>query len=155
MPPEENQQPQATGCRQPSGSAEEGSIFITRAVVSKRKELAQNYSHIEICGDLAGRKDTIHEIFPMTNTDNSAEHYSFAPEEQFEALEKASRLNLDLAAVYHSHLASPARMSEEDLRLAYDTSIAYLIYSLSTGKLRAYRVGEGKTAAEVPMEVIP
>ena len=155
MPPKENQQPQTAGPKQPAGSPDGIPILITRAVVSRIKELAEKDSHIEICGYLAGQEDTIHEIFPMTNTDNSAEHYSFAPEEQFEALEKASRLNLDLAAVYHSHLASPAKMSEEDLRLAYDTSIAYLIYSLSTGKLRAYRVGEGKTAAEAPIEVIP
>ena len=154
MPRQDNHQRHETGLEKPAGVLDDGPILITRAVVGKIKELAEKDSHIEICGYLAGTENTIGEIFPMTNTDDSAEHYAFAPEEQFEALEKASRLNLDLSAVYHSHLSSPARMSAEDIRLAYDTSVTYFIYSLLTEKLRAYRVGEGKAVTEVSIEVV-
>ena len=152
---ENNQQRRETGRDKPAGLADEGPILITRAVVDRIKELAEKDSHIEICGYLAGTGGTIREIFPMTNADDSAEHYAFLPEEQFQALEKAAGLNLELSAVYHSHLASAARMSAEDIRLAYDTSISYLIYSLLTEKLRAYRVGQGQAVTEVPLEVIP
>ncbi len=34
-------------------------------------------------------------------------------------------------AVYHSHPETPARPSKEDIRLAYDSDIIYLIISLA------------------------
>ncbi len=89
----------------------------------------------------------------MTNADQSSEHYSFDPEEQFKVLREAQDLGLDLIAVYHTHPATPPRMSVEDIRLAYDTSIFYVIYSLQTDSLKAFRVNDDKEVTEVTVRI--
>jgi len=109
----------------------------------------------EACGYLAGRDGCGKLVIPMRNVDESPEHYSFDPADQFGAVKKAREAGLDLIAVYHSHPASPARMSAEDIRLAYDTSIFYLIYSLLTQELKAFRVDGEKEVTEVQAEIIP
>jgi proteasome lid subunit RPN8/RPN11 len=107
----------------------------------------------EACGYLAGIDDSALEIIPMTNADHSPEHFSFIPEEQFRAVKAARTKGLRLLAVYHSHPASPARLSEEDLRLANDPAIIYLIVSLATPDpvFKAFRV-ESRNVMEIPIQ---
>lgn len=130
-------------------------IRIPEAILAVIRKLAEEDPHIETCGYLAGIGEEVKEIFPMTNMDQSPEHFTFVPEEQFSVLDKAEKAGLDLIGVYHSHPASPARMSAEDIRLAYDTSIFYLIYSLLTQELKAFRVDGEKEVTEVQAEIIP
>ncbi|RKX78583.1 MAG: hypothetical protein DRP87_05890 [Spirochaetes bacterium] len=132
-------------------------IKIPAGIVERIKKQAMEEAPIEACGYLGGRGDVVREIFPMTNTDKSPEHFSFSPEEQFEVLNRAREMELELIAVYHSHPATPARMSEEDIRLAYDPDFIYLIYSLSDDKLKAFRVikeEERKQVLNIPIEEI-
>lgn len=105
---------------------------------------------IEACGYLAGNENIIKEIFKLTNVDNSNEHFAFAPQEQFEAYRKAREKGLKIIAVYHSHPYTPARMSEEDIRLAYDESLFYAIVSLAEKEpvLKFFKV-----ANNLPLEV--
>lgn len=130
-------------------------IRIPEAILAVIRKLAEEDPHIETCGYLAGIGEEVKEIFPMTNMDQSPEHFTFVPEEQFSVLDKAEKAGLDLIGVYHSHPASPARMSAEDIRLAYDTSVFYLIYSLLTQELKAFRVDGEKEVTEVQAEIIP
>lgn len=130
-------------------------IRIPEAILAVIRKLAEEDPHIETCGYLAGIGEEVKEIFPMTNMDQSPEHFTFVPEEQFSVLDKAEKAGLDLIGVYHSHPASPARMSAEDIRLAYDTSIFYLIYALLTQELKAFRVDGEKEVTEVQAEIIP
>jgi len=58
-------------------------------------------------------------------------HFSFDPEEQFAAIKDMRKKDLVPIAVYHSHPETPARPSKEDIRLAYDSDISYLIISLA------------------------
>ena len=47
---------------------------------------------------------------------------------------------------YHSHPASPARPSDEDIRLAFDPAASYLIISLidrEQPELRGFRIQKG------------
>jgi len=129
-------------------------LRITDEVMEAIIAHAREESPVEACGYLAGGDGLLDEIIRMTNADESAEHYSFVPEEQFAALKKARAAGKELAAVYHSHPASPARMSAEDLRLAYDTSVAYVIVSLMEERpdVRAFRV-EGGGAVEEKIEI--
>ena len=88
----------------------------------------------EACGLLGGTVDgkdrRIEKVYYLTNIDASREHFSMDPKEQFEAV-KAMRANgLSLIGNFHSHPESPSRPSEEDKRLAYDSSVRYLILSL-------------------------
>ncbi|MFC1482683.1 M67 family metallopeptidase [Candidatus Margulisiibacteriota bacterium] len=105
-------------------------MIILKAIVEKIYEQAKKEAPIEACGYGAGNNNEINEIYPMTNVDKSSEHFSFDPKEQFAAVKEARSKGLQLIAVYHSHPASPARLSQEDIKLAYDPNIIWIIASL-------------------------
>lgn len=88
----------------------------------------------ESCGLLAGTIDgevkTITKVYLLTNIDASREHFSMDPKEQLNAVKDARAAGLVLIGNFHSHPESPSRPSEEDKRLAYDSSMEYLILSL-------------------------
>ena len=50
-----------------------------------------------------------------------------------------------IIANYHSHPSSPARPSDEDIRLAYDRHIVYIIVSLALPKpdIKAFSIEDG------------
>jgi proteasome lid subunit RPN8/RPN11 len=86
---------------------------------------------IEACGYLAEKDGVVSRLFRLTNADASPEHYTLVPAEQFAAVREMRKSGHDLRAVYHSHPASPPRMSQEDLRLAFDCGLSYVIISLA------------------------
>lgn len=106
---------------------------------------ARRDAPLETCGLLLGRDDDVVEHYPMENVDHSAEHFSFDPAQQFAALRHARARGLQILANWHSHPASPARPSQEDLRLANDPTIRYAILSLQGDEpmLRSFRVKDG------------
>lgn len=105
---------------------------------------------LECCGYLAGDGDTITRAYPMKNMDKSRVHYSFHPEEQFETVKEIRKQNLKVLAVHHSHPETPARPSEEDIRLAYDPDVSYVIISLCGEKedMRSFRIQKGQVETE-------
>ena len=129
-------------------------ICIPEPIVKNIIQHADDERPLEACGYLAGTGNEVKDIYPMTNIDQSPEHYSFDPEEQFAAMKKAQAQELDLMAVYHTHPATTPRMSAEDVRLAYDTSIYYVIYSLQTDEVKAFKVNSNKQVTEVPVKII-
>ena len=130
-------------------------IKLTRAILDGIIRQAQNELPNETCGLLAGSGCVVHKQIPMTNTDHSPEHFSFDPSEQFQALRKARSEGLELIANYHSHPETPSRPSVEDIRLAYDPDILYLILSLAgeTLVLKAFRIQNG-ISVEEPVEIL-
>ncbi len=96
----------------------------------------------EACGYLAGKNEKVSMAFPITNTDQSHEHFSFDPEEQFAAIKEMRKLDLSPIAVYHSHPHTPARPSKEDIRLAYDPGISHVIISLAenTPVIKSFKI---------------
>ena len=113
---------------------------------------AEREAPIEACGYLAGNGDLVVKHFPMTNVDNSTEHFSFDPAEQFAILKKARNEGFTITGVYHSHPASPARPSKEDVQLAFDPSLVYIIISLLNERttIKGYRIRKG-TVEEEPL----
>ena len=110
---------------------------------------AQQDAPIETCGYLLGTTgpegDVVTENYWMENIDHSAEHFSFAPKDQFAALKYARSHGLRILANWHSHPASPSRPSLEDLRLANDPSIRYAILSLHEGIfLNSFKILDGQ-----------
>jgi len=99
----------------------------------------------EACGLLGGKDDEVIKRYPMTNIDESPEHFSFDPAEQFKVFRQARSEGLKLIANYHSHPATPARPSQEDIRLAFDSEIVYLILSLAgeVPDLKGFKIKEG------------
>ena len=105
----------------------------------------------ETCGLLAGKGNIVHKLIAMTNTDHSPEHFSFDPSEQFQALRSARAEGLELIANFHSHPETPARPSIEDIRLAYDPEITYVIASLAEENpvIKAFKIQHGIAAEEI------
>lgn len=130
-------------------------IQIMEHVIESLVDHARAEKPIEACGYLAGAGKLITDSFRMTNADKSGEHYSFVPEEQFRILRAAREKGLNLIGVYHSHPSTPARMSEEDLRLAYDKSMIYLIVSLASAEadIRAFAV-KGEDALNEEIQIL-
>jgi proteasome lid subunit RPN8/RPN11 len=123
-------------------------VKIPQKIINQIIEQAKQEAPLEACGYLAGKDNQIIEIFPMTNLDKSPEHFSFDPKEQFKVVKAARQKGLELIAVYHSHPASPARLSKEDVRLAYDAEMVHLIHSLQNQETHAYRVIKGESKKE-------
>ena len=105
-------------------------LQIKKSVIEIIKAIAKEELPNEACGYLAGKNGVISKCYRLTNTDQSPEHFSFDPNEQFDTLKDARTNGLEIIANFHSHPASPARPSVEDIRLAYDPNILYGIVSL-------------------------
>ena len=137
-------------------------IKIPREVIDRIILHGNVEAPIEACGYLAGRGEEVRVLVPMTNAENSDAHYSFDPEEQFAALDKAKAEDLELIAAYHTHPITPARMSDEDIHLAaglkcvdcHRNEIVYVIYSLKFNNLRAFRINGEKLVREITIEVV-
>ena len=101
----------------------------------------------EACGLLGGIIEgdikTIKKVYHLTNIDQSPEHFSMDPKEQFAAVKDMRSNGWAMLANFHSHPATPARPSAEDKKLAYDPQISYLILSLRIRQkpvLKSFRI---------------
>ncbi|MDR1996871.1 MAG: M67 family metallopeptidase [Candidatus Margulisbacteria bacterium] len=125
-------------------------LKITKEVVQQIHAHGLREQPLEACGYLAGKEELISRYYPMTNVDKSPEHFTLDPQEQFQIVKTIRQDNLSLLAVCHTHPASPARPSPEDIRLAYDPQILYVIVSLQSPEpvLRAFRIQQGAVKEE-------
>lgn len=111
---------------------------------------------VEACGLLGGTIDengnsVVKGIYPLTNMDNSPEHFSMDPKEQFAAVKDMRKQGWSMLGNYHSHPVSPARPSAEDKRLAFDPKVSYFIISLLEREqpvLKSFRIQQGLVAEE-------
>lgn len=83
-----------------------------------------------IGGTIEGDKRSIQKVYLLTNIDQSNEHFSLDPKEQLAAVKDMRANGLVPLGNWHSHPESPSRPSEEDKRLAYDSTASYMILSL-------------------------
>ncbi len=83
-------------------------------------------------------------------SDKSEEHFSFDPKEQFESVKDARAKGLEVCAVYHSHPETAARPSPEDMKLAYDPNMSYVIVSLAGGEedIKSFKITDSKVELE-------
>ena len=104
----------------------------------------------EACGYLAGGNGMATEIYQLTNIDHSPEHFSLDPAEQFKAVKDARNKGIEILANYHSHPSSPSRPSTEDIRLAYDPTISYVIVSLAADLpvVKSFKIVDGNVEHE-------
>ncbi|GHT55999.1 Mov34/MPN/PAD-1 family protein [Spirochaetia bacterium] len=105
-------------------------------------------------GTVNGEEKTVTAVYCLKNTDESPEHFSMAPEDQFRAVSDIRKKGLTLLGNFHSHPATPARPSEEDIRLAFDPSLSYIIISLKDVEpvLKSFSI-RGGAATEEPVKV--
>jgi proteasome lid subunit RPN8/RPN11 len=121
-------------------------IIIPQTIIDSIIEQARKELPDEACGLLAGKGNEVMKHYPLTNIDHCPEHFSFDPKEQFQVLRDARSQDWQIIANYHSHPESPARPSEEDIRLAFDPNIIYIILSLQEKDhpvIKAFSIREG------------
>ncbi|MCI6099861.1 MAG: M67 family metallopeptidase [Selenomonas sp.] len=120
---------------------------------------ARGVAPIEDCGLLGGTMDgdgkTVEKVFYLTNTDASAEHFSLDPKEQFAAVKELRAQGWQLLGNWHSHPATPSRPSEEDKRLAFDSTASYFILSLAGGEpvLNSFHVDRDKNVTKEDLRI--
>jgi proteasome lid subunit RPN8/RPN11 len=111
---------------------------------------------LEVCGILGGSGAAVSAIYRMVNTDASNEHFMMEPKEQFAVIKDLRARGLSMLAIYHSHPESPARPSEEDIRLALTPDVSYVIISLAdsaAADIKSYTITSGNVQPE-QMEII-
>lgn len=96
---------------------------------------ARDAAPIEACGILAGKNGAAEKLYKMTNADRSSEHFTMEPQEQFAVVKDIRADGLRMLAIYHSHPASPARPSAEDIRMALTPDVTYVIVSLQNPRM--------------------
>ena len=106
-------------------------LKIKKEIYEKMVEHTRNGLPLEVCGYLGEKDDEISVIRRMKNIDESNEHFSFDPKEQFEVVKEFRDSGLKAKVVYHSHPETASRPSEEDIKLAYDPNVSYIIISLA------------------------
>lgn len=109
-------------------------IKISKQDYEKILRHAESVLPEEACGLIAGENTAdgriIKKVYILTNIDHSNEHFSLDPKEQLAAIKDMRANGLAPLGNWHSHPESPSRPSDEDKRLAYDSSASYLILSL-------------------------
>jgi len=113
----------------------------------------------EACGLIAGEIDndikTVEKVYLLSNPDNSPDHFSIDPKEQLAAVKDMRVLGFAPLGNFHSHPSTPARPSEEDIRLSYDPKASYLILSLAeeTPVLKVFGVIGGEVTVQT-LEIV-
>ena len=126
-------------------------IRIPHAIHDDLIDHARSGFPLEVCGILGGTDSTVSAIYRMTNTDASNEHFMMEPKEQFTVVKELRAKGISMLAVYHSHPESPARPSEEDIRLALTAGVSYVIVSLQHPAqpiIRSFRIANGVVTPE-------
>ncbi|OGU13619.1 MAG: hypothetical protein A2076_08705 [Geobacteraceae bacterium GWC2_53_11] len=127
-------------------------IRIPQSIYDDMLVHAQEGFPLEVCGILGGVGDTVSASYRMTNTDASNEHFMMEPKEQFAVVKELRAKGLDMLGIYHSHPETPARPSEEDIKLALTPDVSYLIISLADAvkpDLKSFKINSGIVQHEV------
>jgi proteasome lid subunit RPN8/RPN11 len=97
-------------------------------IVSHAREEAPN----ECCGMVGGTDGRATRVYPARNAEGSPLRYSIHPRDQFRIVSEIEERGEEIAAIYHSHTASPAEPSQTDINLADNwPDPVYLICSLA------------------------
>lgn len=114
----------------------------------------------EACGLIGGVREgdvkEIKEVYLLTNIDESNEHFSMDPREQLAAVKDMRAKGYVLLGNFHSHPESPSRPSEEDKRLAYDSTVDYMILSLMEEEpvLNAFLIDSDKQVTKDELKIL-
>ncbi|PIQ83345.1 MAG: hypothetical protein COV75_07960 [Candidatus Omnitrophica bacterium CG11_big_fil_rev_8_21_14_0_20_63_9] len=97
----------------------------------------------EACGLLAGERDVVTQVYPMTNVEDSPIGYAMDPREQLKVEKQMRQQGQRLVGIFHSHTASAAYPSSVDVRLAISPDVSYVLVSLqdqAAPDFKSYRI---------------
>jgi len=125
-------------------------LNVKKNIIDALIKHAKSELPIEACGYFAEMNGEVSKIYTMKNIDNSSEHFSFDPKEQFEVIKDMRSNGYKTSAVFHSHPETPARPSREDIQLAYDPNISYVIISLAESEpvIKSFKIKDGTVTHE-------
>jgi len=132
----------------------EGSQMITipQKLLNQIIEHSKQEHPLEACGILAGRNGVVEKVYQMQNvSETPATFYFMKPEEQLKVFKEMRKLNLEMIAIYHSHIDSPAHPSAKDLELAFYPEAIYIIISLQdfdNPHIQGFKIIENKIEEE-------
>lgn len=130
---------------------------IPASVVESIAAAARNGAPIEQCGllvGIAGERRIVAQV-QVTNVDQSEDHFTMSPDEQLAVAKSLRDGPTAVVGGWHSHPFSPARPSDEDVRLSTDESLVYGLASvMEDGKtpFNLFRI-QNKVATPVRMVV--
>jgi [CysO sulfur-carrier protein]-S-L-cysteine hydrolase len=134
-------------------------VRIPRSIYDELLEHAREEAPNECCGLIGGIDGEAKTVYRARNAEASPLRYNLDPRDQIRIYGEIDRNGEDLAAIYHSHTASPAYPSQTDINLALMDrrendqvvgkepifpGVVYLIASLSDGErpLRGFEITE-------------
>ena len=108
----------------------------------------------ECCGLIGGVDGVARTVYRAQNAEASPLRYNLDPQDQFRIMSEMDDKGEELAAIYHSHTASPAYPSQTDINLAAYPDALYLIVSLAEGEepLRGFHIRDCEVT-EAELEV--
>jgi [CysO sulfur-carrier protein]-S-L-cysteine hydrolase len=127
---------------------------IPKAIYEELLEHARQDAPYECCGLIGGEDGVAKTVYRARNAEASPLRYNLDPQDQFRIMTEMEERGEELAAIYHSHTASPAYPSQTDINLAAYPDALYLIVSLAEGEkdLRGFRIMDGEVT-EVDLEI--
>jgi len=131
-------------------------LEIPREVLDAMVEHAKAEAPVEACGILAGEAHRVQRLYRMNNMDHSCDHFMMAPVEQFRVVKEIRAAGLQMLAIFHSHPATSARPSAEDIRLALTPGVAHVIVSLQDPDhpvARGFDIDNGR-AVETEVKIV-
>lgn len=128
-------------------------LMTTTGVLDQILAHALRSHPIEACGMVVSHRGemTASEAVPLRNLAASRVAFRFDPSEQLQVVRRLERQNKVCRAIYHSHTASQAYPSRQDLAYANDPEIHYVIVSTwgqALEPIRSFRLRHGTVTEE-------
>ena len=129
---------------------------ISAKLIAEIEAAARKGAPIEQCGLLVGRpadRQILSQV-QMTNVDQSEDHFTMDPKEQFAVAKRLRDTETEVVGNWHSHPFSPARPSDEDIKFAADETAIYGLASVmeeSKTPFNLFRIQGGKAA---PVKIV-
>ena len=128
-------------------------LEIPESIFEEILQQAKTEVPIEACGILAGKDGQVLKRYEMTNADQSCDHFMMIPEEQFKVVKNIRSSELEILAIYHSHPETPARPSQEDIRLALTPEVIVSLQDKNNPVLKGFLIEDSKPK-EITIKII-
>jgi proteasome lid subunit RPN8/RPN11 len=127
-------------------------ITIESKLLNQLVKHAKKETSREVCGILVGKNSIVEQVYQMQNISDSPQTcYFMKPEEQLKVFKELRKLNLEMLAIYHSHIDSPAYPSAKDMELAFYPEVVHIIISLQNfvnPDIKGFKIIENKIKDE-------
>lgn len=129
-------------------------LKIRAGLLEAMLEQAHRDHPLETCGIIAAPvgEATAQRLIAMDNAARSPTFFSFAPKQQLMVWRELDERDEECRVIYHSHTASVAYPSAEDVSYAGDPAVHYVIVSTLPEvevAVRSFRIVKGKVTEEV------